>query len=492
MVNAPSNSYNWAGIGLKPKKADGTFDHNVPVQPKYMIKYSKHDSKVEIDDSEDSANIGGSTTTIGYDRESVTSSPSYTTKILFGEGVEHDIYCALGSKDNVGVKDVEATSKYTSARTNSKVTGDESSGYKDAENNKVDKDGYFLDDSGNKTTKQVTESVIRQYYIFAPTAENRENLPLSTETKGFNFWTTESSTNAKDVLYPKILDNLIVDTCTFDLKAGRDINIEMEYKGDAPIYNVARDVTKTFKKKASKVTQNNIKIYYGAPDTLIYNPYALEKESGKSIDEIMEEANLISTSCVNELKIKIDNNLDDSDCFNYEMGVNTYDVGNFEAEVSGTFEVNRKLAREEAEWITGSKEGYYASTESYIRQILVCIEGIPILDSQGNKVYVDDKLLDYKLFMSFPKLNISDWKPSEDGDDTATIEFTGKTILSIEDTAGNETSAPCIFSCYSTPDVISYSEPYTLTKLDGSDLNRDKAETNYKEPSVYGLTYNNG
>ena len=52
MVNAPSNSYNWAGIGLKPKKTDGTFDHNVPVQPKYMIKYSKHDSKIEIDDSE--------------------------------------------------------------------------------------------------------------------------------------------------------------------------------------------------------------------------------------------------------------------------------------------------------------------------------------------------------------------------------------------------------------------------------------------------------
>ena len=64
------------------------------------------------------------------------------------------------------------------------------------------------------------------------------------------------------MLYPKILDNLIVDTCTFDLKAGGDINIEMAYKGDAPIYNVARDVTKTFKKKASKVTQNNIKIYY--------------------------------------------------------------------------------------------------------------------------------------------------------------------------------------------------------------------------------------
>ena len=91
MVNAPNNTYNWAGIGLKPKKTDGTFDHNVPVQPKYMIKYSKHDSKIEIDDSEDSANIGGSTTTIGYDRESVTSSPSYTTKILFGEGGEHDI-----------------------------------------------------------------------------------------------------------------------------------------------------------------------------------------------------------------------------------------------------------------------------------------------------------------------------------------------------------------------------------------------------------------
>lgn len=487
MVNAPSNSYNWAGIGLKPKKADGTFDHNAPVQPKYIIKYSKHNSNIKIKDSEDSANIGGATTTIGYDRESITSSPAITTNILFGEGVEHDIYCALGGKNNVGVKDVEATSTFKSDRTSTKVTGDESSGYKDADNNKVDKDGYFLDDSGHRTSKDVTETVTRQFYLFSPTAENRAALPLSTETKGFNFWTTESTTGAKDIVYPKILDNLIVDTLTFNLKAGGDITTEVAYKGDAPIYNVARDVTKTFKKKSSKVTQNNVKIYYGAPDNLVTNPYALQKESGKSIDEIMSGAKLVSTSCVNDLKIKIDNNLNDSKCFNSEMGVNTFDVGNFEAEVSGTFEVNRKLAREEAEWITGSKEGYYASTDSYVRQILVCIEGVPIYDSHGNKVYVDNKLLDYKLFMSFPKLVINEWKPSEEGDDTATIDFTGKTILSIEDTAGNETSAPCIFSCYSTPGVISYSDPYNLTKADGSQLARDKAEENYKEPSVYTM-----
>lgn len=456
MVNAPSNSYNWAGMGIKPFKSSSDdsadyVDRDKPVQPTYLVKYSSHDSNVEVDEDEDTANIGGVTTIIGYDRKGVSSSPEITTNMLFGEGLEQNIYGALGGL-------LEKTdSTYMS-------------GEKD----------ITVSVTTSASDKNNAKNYPRYMYVFEPTSKNRAKLPLFTETKGFNFWepkTEDTYDYSEHGAKPKIMDNLMVDTLTLKMEADGDITSEVSYKGDAPIYNVAKhEATKTTKQKSSRVGQGNITIYYGSPDTVVKDPH---KDT-----TALNEAKLVSTSCVNELQIEINNNLDDSKCFNSKFGVNTYDVGNFECEITGTFELNRKLTHEEAQWITSDEKGYFASEESYIRQILVCIEGVPILDNEGNKIVnTDGKVLDYKLFMSFPKVNISEWKPSEDGDDTATIEFTGHTILSTGATDGNVDNAPCTFTCYSTENVLNSGTEYDMTGLDGKTISRGSSE--YIDPVIH-------
>lgn len=412
-MSAPSNSYNWAGLGLK----DPNDTNKSPVKPQVFIKYSKHDSNIKETTSEDSANIGGSTTTIGFDRTQLVASPEITDKLRFKEGLEIDCYVALGG-DRIGTAEKTAT--------------------------------------GKKTTDGTTADETIQRYVFnwSPRA-NRETLPLLTETKGFNMWTTESATGANDALRPKIIDNMKLDEMEIKLEAKGNLTIKPKFAGDAPIFNVADgDMSKTFLPKSRNVKQANVSIYYGSPNT-----------TAVDVDTLKEE--LVSSSCVKDITIKLNNNLTSAECFNEEFGKNSQDEGNFEATVSGTFELNRATAREEAAWVTGDKLGVWATTDTYIRQILVAIEGIPILDSDGNEVKTTDgDIFDYKLFMRFPRLAIDKWELSEDGDDTATVDFEGKTILEVGATDGNVQNAPCIFTCYTDLPRLDYPSERSTTATD--------------------------
>lgn len=405
-MSAPSNSFNYAGIGLRSETTDK------PVKPTTFIKYSKHDSNLKEETSEDSANIGGSTTTIGYDRTDFTSAPEITDKLRFKEGLELFCYAALGG-DVAGTAD-----------------GDPVSDTKDGS----------------------TYNIQRYKYVWQPSS-SRESLPMLTELKGFNMWTTPTATQRS--LHPKIIDHLKVDEMEIKLEAKGDLTIKPKFKGDAPIYNTAAaDQSKTFLPKSRNVKADNVTVYYGSQDA-----------EGTTDAEI--KANLVSSSCVQEITIKLNNNLSDSECFNEEFGMNTSDEGNFECTVSGKFELNRATALEEAAWVTGRTDGIWASSDPYIRQIIVELAGIPILKNDGTP-----SGLYYQMDMRFPRLSIDKWEPSEDGDDAATVEFEGKAILSTGATDGNVQNAPCIFTCYTDMEHLPTPE-YLMSAAGGSKTEDD-------------------
>lgn len=395
-MSAPSNSYNYAGIALKDNV------NPAPAQPTIFLKYSDFSSNIEEETSEDTANIGGSTTLIGYDRTQVNTSPEYTDKLRFKEGLELLCYGALGG----------------------------------------DREGTPISDTG-------FDDPVRYSYTWQP-ASSRETLPTFTMVKGFNMWTTESSTGAADVLKPKIYDNLKIDELEFKFEAKGDIQVTSKFMGDAPIFNVVpADITKTFFAKSRNVKQDDVTIYYGSPDTT-------------SLSE------LSSSECVKDLTVTFKNNLSESECFGLEFGKNSADEGNFECEISGTFELNRATAREEAAWITGTKEGYYARTEIYERQFVVVINNVDILIYNEETEEYEDSGLDYELVIKLPKVAISKWQPSESGDDSATVEFEGATILSTEATDGNVGTAPAIVTCKT--DIVKLEYPSERKDDEGHDL----------------------
>ena len=400
-MSAPSNSYNYAGIGLRSKTVDK------PVKPSVFIKYSKHDSNMKEETSEDSANIGGSTTIIGFDRSGFSCEPEITDKLRFKEGLEMYCYGALGG-------DLAGT-----AVAKDKVTITPTSG-----------EPYDIQ---------------RYKYIWQPSGK-RESLPTFTELKGFNLWTTESTPGANDVLKPKIIDHMKMDELEIKLEAKGDLVITPKFMADAPVYNVAdAEQSKTFLPKSRNVKAGNVTIYYGSSDV------------AGSTDDVIKES-LVSSTCVKEITIQINNNLSASECFNEKFGINNADEGNFECTVSGTFELNRATALEEGAWVTGSKDGHYATTDTYVRQIIVDVDGVPILDKENKNTS-----LDYALSMRFPRLAINKWEVSEDGDDSATVEFEGKTILDTGVTDGNVQNAPCIFTCFT--DLESLPSPeYLISK----------------------------
>lgn len=208
-MSAPSNSYNYAGIALKAPT------DTLPAQPTIFIKYKELKSNLKEETSEDNANIGGSSTLIGYDRTQFNTEPEYTDKLRFKEGLELLLYGALGG-DRIGTKEAPDVDRYL--------------------------------------------------YTWQRGADH-VSLPTFTMVKGFNMWTEESSQGADDVLHPKIYDHLKIDELEFKMEAKGDIEVSPKFKGDAPIFNVVpADISKTFSPKSRNVKQDNITIYYGSPD----------------------------------------------------------------------------------------------------------------------------------------------------------------------------------------------------------------------------------
>lgn len=407
-MSGVSNSFNWCGVALRDPKGDN------PARPTVFIKYSSHDSNIEEKTEEDKSNIGGATTVIGFDRTQVSSSPEIEDKIRYKEGWELFSYCALGgSREPVNTETVTVNNG-----------------------------------SASETIKRYT-------YQFAP-ENQRESLPKLTEVKGFNMWTTDLDENNK-ALKPFIMDNLKCDEFTVTLEAKGDIKTKVKMMGDAPVFNVAdANMTKTLLPKSRNVKADNVSVYYGNPDV-------------EASDFETLKTKLVTSSCVQKIEVSIKNNLEDAECFNTKFGKAGKDEGAFECEISGTMELNRKTAREQGAWITGDVDGNFATSDPYIRQFLVCLEGVPILDSKGNPVKKEDgTVLDYKTYIKLPKVHISEWKPSEDGDDIATVEFKGKTILTTGATDGNVNVAPCSFTIMTDVPKLQYpSEKITgETKLE--------------------------
>lgn len=400
-MSAPSNSYNYAGIALKDAV------NPLPAQPTVFIKYSDFNSNIEEETSEDNANIGGSTTLIGYDRTQVNTSPEYTDKLRFKEGLELLLYGALGG-DRIGTKE---------------------------------------------------QDVERYDYTWQP-ASNRAELPKFTMVKGFNMWTTPSAVGANDVLHPKIYDNLKIDELEFKFEAKGDIEVSANFKGDAPIFNVVpADISKTFSPKSRNVKQDNVTIYYGSPDC-------------------SDVSCLSSSECVKELTVTFKNNLEDDECFGLPFGTNSQNEGNFECEISGTFELNRATAREEGAWVTGDKDGVYASTDIYERQFWVVIDKVPIIKWNSSTGKWDDTGLDYQLTIKLHKTAVSKWNPSESGNDPATVEFEANTILSTAFTDGNVGNAPVTVLCKTDIPKLEY--PSERKSPSGEDL--PDSETYFELP----------
>lgn len=339
-----SNSFNYGQLVLKEEREDD------PAKPTIGIKFSEFDDGLEFEEKEDTANVGGPTTTIGYDRTGAPTNPTFTDSLRWNECLEHILYGIVGGQ-RVGTK-VGSTGLYK----------------------------YVLSNNGDY-----------------------DELPLFTILKGFNRWNVEGP-NGEAPVAPEIYDNAQINEVEIKLSTDDTLSVTATFVSDAPLSGVAEaDPTLVYKARSSKILKDHIKILMGDTD--------------------LELEELQSASCIKELTIKLNNNLEVTSCFGDKFGENSADSTDFTGEISATSELNRTNFITRRKHLTGEADGVRVSQEVYLQQIAVVVDGPFVLDSENKPT--SDK---YGLLIHFPIINITKAKPSQSGNDAGTFELEAKML----------------------------------------------------------------
>lgn len=206
-MSGASNTFNYGQLVLKENRDDG------PGKTTIGIKFSEFDDGLEFEEKEDTANIGGATTTIGYDRTGAPTNPTFTDALRWNEGLEHILYGLFGGQ-RVGTE-ISGTGLYE----------------------------YRLSNNGNY-----------------------EELPLFTILKGFNMWNIMGP-DGEEPITPELFDNAQVNEVELKLSTDDTLSVSVTFVSDAPLSGVAdADPTLVYKAKSSKIVKDHIKILMGDTD----------------------------------------------------------------------------------------------------------------------------------------------------------------------------------------------------------------------------------
>lgn len=234
-MSGASNSFNYGQLALKENRSDG------PAKPTNGIKFSEFDDGLEFEEKEDTANVGGPTTTIGYDRTGAPTNPTFTDTLRWNEGLEYILFGLIG---------------------------------------------------GQRVGTQIEDKELYKYRF--TNNGNYEELPLFTFLKGFNMWNVEGP-NGEAPVAPEIFDNAQVNEVEIKLSTDDTLSVQVTFVSDAPLSGVAEaDPTLVYKARSSKILKDHIKILMGDTDLTLE-----ELKSASCIKELTIKVsnNLEVTSC---------------------------------------------------------------------------------------------------------------------------------------------------------------------------------------------------